>query len=167
MILNEDNKTFVIYITALSIRNSNIHPSWNVQIALLEIEKVTIPSEYIDYTNVFFPNFAVELPEYTDINDHSIDWIDDKQPLYSLIYSLEPVELKTLKTYIETNLINGCIRPSKSLTGAPILFICKKDGNFWLCVNYRGLNNLTIKNWYPLPLISKSAKRSGHAKYFT
>ena len=75
--------------------------------------------------------------------------------------------LKTLKIYIETNLANSFIRPSKSLTGALILFIRKKDGSFQLCVNYRGLNNLIIKNWYPLPLIDESLDRLGRVKRFT
>ena len=77
------------------------------------------------------------------------------------------MELETLKTYIETNLATGFIRPLKSPHGAPILFICKPNGSFRLCVNYRGLNNLTIKNWYPLPLIGESLDQLEQAKRFT
>ena len=80
---------------------------------------------------------------------------------------LGPVELETLKTYIETNLANGFICPSKSPAGAPILFNQKPDGSLWLCINYRGLNNLTIKNRYPLPLIGESLDWLGWAKQFT
>ena len=107
------------------------------------------------------------MPEHTGINDHLIDLIDDKQPPYGPIYSLGPVELETLKTYIKTNLANGFIRPSKSSTGALILFICKKDGSFWLYIDDQGLNNLTIKNWYLLPLIGESLDRLGRVKRFT
>ena len=77
------------------------------------------------------------------------------------------MELETLKTYIKTNLVNGFIQPSKSLAGASILFVCKPNSSVWLCVNYRGLNNLTIKNWYPLPLIGEFLNRLGRAKCFT
>ena len=77
------------------------------------------------------------------------------------------MELEILKTYIKTNLVNSFIGPSKSPTGALILFIRKKNGSFWLCIDYWGLNNLTIKNWYPLPLIGKSLDRLGRAKRFT
>ena len=77
------------------------------------------------------------------------------------------MELETLKAYIETNLANGLIRPSKSPAGAPILFDRKSDGSLRLCVDYRGLNNLTIKNRYPLPLIGESLDRLGRAKRFT
>ena len=77
------------------------------------------------------------------------------------------MELETLKTYIETHLKTRFIRPSKSPAGAPILFDKKPDGSLRLCVDYRGLNNLTIKNRYPLPLIGESLDRLGRAKRFT
>ena len=109
----------------------------------------------------------MELPEHIGINDHSIDLLDNKQPPYGLIYSLGPVELETLKTYIEANLSSSFIRSSKSPAGAPILFVQKKDGSLRLCINYRGLNNLIIKNCHPLPLIGKWLNRPGRAKRFT
>ncbi len=59
------------------------------------------------------------------------------------------------------------IQPSKSLAGALILFDKKLDNSLCLCIDYQGLNNLTIKNQYPLPLISKSLDRLGWAKQFT
>ena len=156
-----------MYMAALSVLDSNVYPSQHTQFALLEAEKVIIPSKYADYTYVFSPDSAMELSKHTNINNHFIDLIDDKQPLYSLIYSLRPVELKTLKSNIETKLANGFIKPSKSSAATPILFIRKKDSSFQLFVNYRGLNNLTIKNWYPLSLIGKSLDCLGCAKHFT
>ena len=65
------------------------------------------------------------------------------------------MEVKTLKTYIKTNLANGVIKPFKSPAGAPILFNLELDGSFWLCVDYKGFNNLMIKNWYPLSLVGE------------
>ena len=121
------NETFVVYMAALNVVNSNLHLSQHTQIALLEAEKVTIPFKYADYTNVLSPNSASELLKHTGINDHFIDMINDKQPPYGPIYSLGPVGLKTLKTYIETNWANGFIRPFKSLATALILFIRKKN----------------------------------------
>ena len=85
---------------------------------------------------------------------------------YQPIYILGPVEFETLKIYIKTNLANSFIRALKSLVSALILFIRKPNGSFCLCVNYRGLNNLTIKNRYLLPLISKSLNRLAQAKQF-
>ena len=98
----------------------------------------------------------MELPENTGINKHAIELQDGKQPPYGSIYSLKLVKLETLKTYIETNLKTGFIGPSKSPGGTSILFDKKSDGNFWLCVDYQGLNNLTIKNQYLLPLIGEA-----------
>ena len=128
--LNKEDETFVIYIPTLSMVDSSVHPSRQAQISSLDIKKVTIPSEYADYTNVFSPNSAAELLKLTGINDHPIDLTDDKQPPYSPIYSLRPVKFEMLKTYIETNLANGFIRPSMSPAGASILFIRRKDNSF-------------------------------------
>ncbi len=77
------------------------------------------------------------------------------------------MKLETLKAYIETHLKTGFIRPSKSPAGAPILFDKKPNSSLRLCVDYWGLNNLTIKNQYPLPLIGEVLDRLGRAKRFT
>ena len=77
------------------------------------------------------------------------------------------MELETLKAYIKTNLANSFIRPSKSPADAPILFDQKLDGFFWLWIIYQGLNNLTIKNQYPLPLIGELLDRLQRARWFT
>ena len=123
--------------------------------------------KYLDFANVFSPDLASELPKHSKINDHAIKLIDScQQPPYGSIYSLGPVELETLKAYIKTNLANGFIRPSKSPASAPILFNRKSDGFLWLCIDYQGLNNLTIKNRYPLLLIGESLDRLGRTKWF-
>ncbi len=103
----------------------------------------------------------MELLENTGINEHVIELIEGKQPPYGPIYALSPMELETRKAYIETHLQTGFIQLSKSPTGAPILFDKKPDGSLRLCVDYWGLNNLTIKNWYPLPLIDEAIDRLG------
>ncbi len=73
------------------------------------------------------------------------------------------MELETLKAYIKNNLASDFIKPSKSPAGALILFDKKPDGSLRLCVDYRGLNNLTINNWYPLPLVGESLDQLGRA----
>ena len=90
----------------------------------------------------------------------------NKQPTYKPIDSLRPVELKTLKIYIKTNLANLFIRTLKLLADAPILFIPKLNDSFCFCIDYQRHNNLTIKNCYPLPLIDKSVNWLGRAKQF-
>ena len=98
---------------------------------------------------------VVELPENTGINEYAIELEEGKQPLFEPIYSLGPVELETLKTYIETNLANGFIWPYKSPAGVFIFFDQKPDGSLRFYIDYWDLNNITIKNRYPLPLIGK------------
>ncbi len=120
----------------------------NPTLAALQWDKVPIeiPAEYSDYADIFSSDLAMELSENTEMNVHAIELIEGKQLPYGPIYALSLVELETLKTYIKTHLKTGFIRPSKSLVRAPILFNKKPDGSLCLCVNYRGLNNLMIKN---------------------
>ena len=166
--LDKNIKAFVVHMSFLSLGSKmTIYPAWEAQIALLLAEKVIVPAKYLDFADVFSKESEEVLPERTGINEHAIELEDGKQPSYGPIYSLGPVELKTLKTYMETNLANGFIQPLKSPAGAPILFVHKPDGNLRLCINYRGLNNLTIKNRYLLPLIGEFLDRLEQAKQFT
>ena len=135
--LNADNETFVMHVAVLAeSMTMPIHTSCQAQVAALTSEETGIPAEYSDFSNIFSSDSAAELPEHTGINDHPINLLDNKQPPYDPIYSLGPVELETLKTYIEVNLASGFIRPSKSPGGAPIPFVRKKDGSLRLCINY-------------------------------
>ncbi len=109
----------------------------------------------------------MELPENTGINEYAIKLIERKQPPFRSIYALNLVELETLKTYIKTYLTSEFIRPSKSRARTPILFNKKPDGSLHLYVDYWGLNNLTIKNWYLLLLICEVLDCLGRAKQFT
>ena len=167
--LDVDSKTFVMYVAIREQKEMPVHSKRQAQVgALLFDEAPTkVPAEYSDYSDVFSAENAAELPENTGMNEHAIELEEGKQPPFGPIYSLGPVELETLKTYIKTNLANGFIRPSKSPAGAPILFDRKPDGSLRLCVDYRGLNNITIKNQYPLPLIGESLDRLGRARRFT
>ena len=155
MALDENVEAFVVHVSFLGSRMT-IHPARQAQLALLLAKEVTVPVEYSDFADVFLQKSANVLPERTGANKHAIELKKGNQPPYGPIYSLGPVELETLKIYIETNLANGFIRASKSPAGAPILFVRKPNGSLCLCVNYQGLNNFTIKNWYPLPLIGES-----------
>ena len=105
---------------------------------------------------MFFLDQAFKFLKHSKINNYTIELVDGQQPLYGLIYSLKLIELEILKAYIKINLVNKFIKPSKLSTSAPIIFKQKLNKHFQLCINYQGLNNLTIKNWYPLPLIVES-----------
>ena len=95
-----------------------------------------VPAKYLDFADIFSADLASELPKHTGINDHAIKLVNSQQLSYVPMYSLGPVELGTLKTYIKTNLANKFIRPSKSPAGALILFDQKSDSFLLLCINY-------------------------------
>ena len=146
-----------------------MHLLRKAQIAHLKANNASseVLSKYTDFADVFSPKLVAKLPEHTRINDHAIELVDDLQPPYGPIYSLGPVELETLKAYIKYNLVSSFIRSSKSPTGVAILFHKKLDSSLRLCVDYQGSNNLTIKNWVPLPLVGESLDQLGHARRFT
>ena len=134
---------------------------------MLTSEEIGILAEYSDFSDVFSSDSTAELLEHAGINDHPINLLNNNQLLYGPIYSLGSVELEKLKTYIGVNLASSFIRSSKFSTGTLILFVQKKNSNLHLYINYQGLNNLTIKNCYPLPLINQSLDCLSYNKSFT
>ena len=120
---------FVNSVVLLSSSLLNVHFFRRPQIAGLIVEKALtkVSTKYSDFADVFSPALASKFPKHIGINDHAIKLINGQQPLYGPIYSLGPVELETLKAYIETNLANGFIRPSKSSAGTFILFDRKSN----------------------------------------
>ena len=147
--LDENSETFVVHIAALEAVELAVHPSQAPPLAALQQDKAPtkIPSEYDYYADVFSLDLAIELCENTDINKYVIKLVEGKQPSYSPIFSLGPMELERLKAYIETYLKTLFIRPSKSRLSAPIIFDKKLNGSLCLYVDYRGLHNLTIKKY--------------------
>ena len=143
-----------------------IYPAKKAQITLLLAKNITLLAEYLDLANVFLEKSANIFPKQTRIYEHTIKLKKCKQPPYRPIYSLKLVKSKTLKTYLEINLANSFIIISKLPAGALILFVYKLNNSLCLCVNYQGLNNLTIKNWYPLILIRESLNWLGQVKQF-
>ena len=103
---------------------------------MLLAKKVIVPAKYLDFANVFLEESANVLLKQIGVNEHAIKLEKSKQLPYRPIYSLRPVEVETLKTYIKTNLANGFIQGSKSLADAPIFFVYKPNSSFCLCVNY-------------------------------
>lgn len=123
-----------------------------------------LPREFEDFHDVFDMEQAGILADHSKF-EHAIETTGD--PPFGPLYNLSQNELKVLKEYLEGALQRRWIQPSKSSAGAPVLFVPKKDGGLRLCVDYRGLNNLTKKNRYPLPLISETLDRLVGAKVFT
>nr|GFB62594.1 putative reverse transcriptase domain-containing protein [Tanacetum cinerariifolium] len=85
--------------------------------------------------------------------EFKIELMPGAAPIARAPYRLAPSELKELSDQLKELSEKGFIRPSSSPWGAPVLFVKKKDGSFRMCIDYRELNKLTVKNWYPLPRI--------------
>jgi hypothetical protein len=114
-----------------------------------------IPEQYSKWKRLFQEEEnANALPRHQPW-DHEIRLEPGKQPTFGPIYALSEKELKTLREYLDENLARGFIRKSESPAGYLILFALKKDGSLRLCVNYRKINDITIKNRYPLPNIEE------------
>jgi hypothetical protein len=104
-----------------------------------------------DYPDVF-TEVTIGLPPDREI-EFTIDLMTGTQPIHKAPYRMAPSELKELKKQLEDLVYQGFIRPSVSPWGAPVLFVRKKDGSLRMCIDYRELNRVTIKNKYPLPRI--------------
>jgi len=116
-----------------------------------------IPECYRDLADIFSKKEAHTLPPHQGRLDHHIPLVDDAKPTFSPIYNLLEMELKVLKNYIEEKLAKGWIHPSTSPFSSLILFVKKPDDSLRLCVDYRALNQMIIKNHYPIPEMSRNS----------
>ena len=116
-----------------------------------------------EYKDVFSTEEAGCLPSHKGRN-HSIE--TTVKPLFGPLYNLLNTKLAELRRYLNDAPAKRWIQHSISPAGASILFVPKKDGGLRLCVNYRELNKVTVKNRHPLPLISETLDRLTGAKVF-
>lgn len=119
-----------------------------------------------EFSDVFPKQLPKGLPPSREV-DHRIELIPGSTPPSRPTYRLSIAELSELKTQLKELIEAGFIRPSKSPFGAPVLFVKKKDGSMRLCIDYRALNNLTIKNSYPLPRIDELFDCLQGSRYFS
>ena len=110
---------------------------------------------------------VAEQPSNRLTMDHAIELKPNTEPPYMRTYNMSPAELKTLDEYINDALAKGRIQESTSSAGAPVLFIPRKSGELRLCVDYRGLNAITVKNRYPLPLVDEMVDRLNGSSVFS
>ena len=132
----------------------------------IETKKEIVEKYYFNLKKTFEKKEADKLPPHRNY-DMSIDLIPGSQLYYGPIYSLSITEMKALKEYINENLNKGFIRKSNSPAGAPVLFVRKHDGTLRLCVDYRKLNSITIRNSYPIPRINDLIESFQGAVIFT
>nr|GEX04828.1 reverse transcriptase domain-containing protein [Tanacetum cinerariifolium] len=147
------------FVPMLDIEPSDLGFSYEFEIAseqLVEIDKVI---------RGFKPEIEGLLP-IREIEFH-IELVPGAIPVGKSPYRLAPFEMKELSGQLKELHDKGFIRPSSSPWGAPILFVKKKDGSFRMCIDYRGLNKLTIKNRYPLPRIENLFDQLQGSQYFS
>lgn len=128
--------------------------------------KEKLPRVYHDFLSVFSKEEADKLPPHR-ANDHRIILKPGSEAPWGPLYGMSREELMVLKKYIKENLEKGFIRPSSSPASSPVLFVKKPGGGLRFCVDYRSLNELTIKNRYPIPRIHETLSLLGKAKYFS
>ena len=112
------------------------------------LEDILVVREFSDV----FPEDLPGIPQDREI-DFQIELAPGTEPISKAPYRMAPLELKELKVQMEELVSKGFVRPSTSPWGASVLFVKKKDGSLRLCIDYRELNKVTIRNQYPLPRI--------------
>ncbi|CAL9002595.1 unnamed protein product, partial [Prunus brigantina] len=113
-----------------------------------KLEEIPVVQEFPDV----FPEDLPGLPPHREI-EFIIELVPGTNPISQAPYRMAPAELRELKTQLQELVDKGFIRPSFSPWGAPVLFVKKKDGTMRLCIDYRQLNKVTVRNKYPLPRI--------------
>jgi hypothetical protein len=126
------------------------------------LDQVPVVCEYPDV----FPEELPGMPPDRDI-EFIIKLIPGTAPIAQRPYRMNPQELEELKKQLADMLSKGLIRPSASPWGSPVLFVDKRDGTIRLCVDYRRLNEVTIKNKYPIPKIEDLFDQLNGARVFS
>jgi hypothetical protein len=129
-------------------------------------DKQLVPAEYHEYLDIFSEEKAHRFPKSRPW-DHKIELKEGFEPKLFKNYNLTPAEQLELDKFLKENLEKGYIRPSQSPMASPFFFVSKKDGKLQPCQDYRYLNDWTVKNSYPLPLILEIMDKLKGAKYFT
>ncbi|KAJ9539497.1 hypothetical protein OSB04_032230 [Centaurea solstitialis] len=126
------------------------------------VQDVPVVCEFPDV----FPEDLPGIPPERQV-EFRIDLVPGAAPVAKTPYRLAPPEMQELSNQLEELLEKGFIRPSSSPWGAPILFVKKKDGTLRMCIDYRELNKLTVKNRYPLPRIDDLFDKLQGAAWFS
>ncbi|GJU38741.1 putative reverse transcriptase domain-containing protein [Tanacetum coccineum] len=116
-------------------------------------EMLTVESDKVHDFPEVFPDDLPGLPPPRQV-EFKIDLVPEAAPVARAPYRLAPFEMRELSKKLQELLEKEFIRPSSSSWGASVLFVKKKDGSFQMCIDYRELNKLTVKNRYPLPRIN-------------
>jgi len=128
--------------------------------------KEMVPQKFLRWRKVFGKMESERMPT-RKIWDHAIDLKETFKPQKGRIYPLSKDEREEVQKFVDNQLRKGYIRPSKSPQTSPVFFVGKKDGKKRMVIDYRSLNEQTVKNNYPLPLITDLIDNMGSKKVFT
>jgi len=152
--------------TCFSTSDSQLLEPWEQ----VEIEDNEYQMQYKDlcrkYKDIFKTELPDGLPPAREV-DHEIKLVNGAVPPKKKLYRLSWQEEEVLKDRIQELLNQGFIRPSQSPYGAPVIFTKKKNGTLRMCVDYRALNSVTIKNSYPLPRIDQMFDKLQKSQVFS
>ena len=157
-----------LQICAVSVRDLQDHlarKELNPEEELEHLQKI-IPPRYHRFIPMCQKEDADQLPPHR-YSDHAIELEEGKQPPFGPLYSMSDLELQALRDYLEEQLAKGFIQSSSSSSASPVLFVRKPGGGLRFCVDYRGLNAVTKKDRYPIPLINDSLRQMSQAGIFT
>jgi hypothetical protein len=137
-------------------------PTQDPMVFTLTAESIFVVEEFMDV----FPEELLGMPPEREVEFY-IDLLPGTSSIAKRPYCMAPTELAELKLQIVELQQKGSIHPSSSPWGAPVLFVTKKDESMRMCIDYRSLNEVTIKNKYPLPWIDDLFDQLQGAKYFS
>ncbi|KAL0533347.1 hypothetical protein IC582_030166 [Cucumis melo] len=151
----EGSRSLPQVISAIRASKLLSQGTWGILASVVDTREVdvSLSSEPVvrDYPDVF-PEELPGLPPHREV-EFAIELEPGTVPISRAPYRMAPAELKKLKVQLQELFDKGFIRPSVSPWGAPVLFVKKKDGSMRLCIDYRELNKVIVKNRYPLPRI--------------
>uniref|UniRef100_A0A3B3BMY4 Gypsy retrotransposon integrase-like protein 1 n=1 Tax=Oryzias melastigma TaxID=30732 RepID=A0A3B3BMY4_ORYME len=125
-----------------------------------------LPVFYEDLREAFNKQRATQLPPHRSY-DCAIDLLSGAMPTRGRVFPLSQPETAAMQAYIQEELAKGFIRPSTSPASAGFFFVKKKDGGLRPCIDYRSLNDVTVKYRYPLPLVPAALEQLRTARFFT
>ncbi|GJW65091.1 reverse transcriptase domain-containing protein [Tanacetum coccineum] len=134
----------------------------NAKVDEPKLSDISVVRDFVDV----FPEDLSGLPPQRQV-EFRIDLVPGATPVAKSPYRLAPSEMQELSGQLQELQDKGFIRPSHSPWGAPVLFVKKKDGSFRMCIDYRELNKLTVKNRYPLPRIDDLFDQLQGSCYFS
>ena len=160
------------YVSVITVPNQwSLHGKRVFSISVSADDKNTLLEAgvhvfYHEFKKVFGKEMQSVLPEHGP-QDCAIELLPNTQPPSGKLYPISQDELQLLREYIEEMVATGKIRPGKGHAGSPVFFVIEKTGKMRLVVDYRGLNAITIKDKYPIPLMTTRMEQVQESTWFT